>query len=311
MVRRCPADQDMLKTFLLSSAYTLLLIAPAFSDETAHSERAASFGIVTKEYQSQGWLVQETNTFRVVCLPNLVEARRLPEACEALRRQLQETWFGAVANDWSPRCEIVVHPTVAGYVRELGAGSRQSSGCATVEIEKGRVLKRRIDLRADADDWLISALPHELTHVILAEKFADKQIPRWADEGMAILTEPVGRQAIRRTAMQRAMARTPQFNAAELMALREYPAGDRRDAFYGQSASLVAYLIERDSPARFLEFLQIGQKQGFERALSEVYAIRSLAELDSRWRPQLLDRGQSAELFASRIARITSGKQLD
>jgi len=301
----------MFRNYLLASASTLLLIAPAFSSEKPGRADVASVGTVTREYQKQGWLIQETDTFRVVCLPNLAEARRLPQACEALRRQLQETWFGAVGKVWSPRCEIVVHPTVAGYVRELGAGSRQSSGCATVEIEKGVVLKRRIDLRADADDWLISALPHELTHVILAEKFADKQIPRWADEGMAILTEPVARQAVRRTAMQRAVARTQQFSAAELMALRDYPAGDRRDAFYGQSASLVAYLIERDSPARFLEFLQLGQNQGFERALADVYAIRSLAELDTRWRPQLLDRGQSAELFASRIARITSGKLLD
>lgn len=178
-------------------------------------------------------------------------------------------------------------------------------------MERGRVVKRRIDLRADADDWLYSALPHELTHVILAEKFADRQIPRWADEGMAILTEPVARQAIRRTAMQRAGAKTSHYGAAELMSIRDYPQGDRRDAFYGQSASLVAYLIERDSPARFLDFVQLGQKQGFERALADVYGIRSLAELDGSWQPQLLEPGQSAELFASRIARITRGTQID
>lgn len=256
-------------------------------------------------------MVQETETFRVFCLPNLPEAKRLPEACEALRRQLQETWIGTAGHAWSPRCDIVVHSRVAGYVRQLGAGSQQSSGCATIDVERGQVVKRRIDLRADADDWLISALPHELTHVILADKFADRQIPRWADEGIAILAEPVSRQAIRRAAMQRAVTRAGRFGAAELLSLREYPASDRRDAFYGQSASLVAYLIERDSPARFLEFLQLGQKQGFEPALVEVYQIRSLAELDARWRPQLLDQGQSAELFASRIARITTGKLLD
>ena len=301
----------MLRNFLLASACIWVPIASIHGEEKPSSARAESFGTATKAYQSQGWLVQESDTFRVFCLPNLAEAQRLPEACEALRRQLQETWFGAAAHDWSPRCDIVVHPTVAGYVRELGAGSRQSSGCATVDVERGQVVKRRIDLRADADDWLISALPHELTHVILAEKFADKQIPRWADEGMAILTEPVTRQAIRRAAMQRAVTRTTRYGAEELMSIREYPQGDRRDAFYGQSASLVAYLIERDSPARFLEFLQLGQKQGFERALTDVYRIRSLAELDARWRPQLLDRGQSAELFASRIARITTGKQID
>lgn len=301
----------MLRNLLLASASILLLIAPAYCAEEPGSARAEPSGIVTKEYQSNGWLVQESDTFRVFCLPKLAEAKRLPEACEALRRQLQETWFGDAANDWSPRCDIIVHPTVAGYVRELGAGSRNSSGCATVDVERGQVVKRRIDLRADADDWLISALPHELTHVILAEKFADKQIPRWADEGMAILTEPVIRQTIRRTAMQRAVTRTPPYGAAELMSIREYPQGARRDAFYGQSASLVAYLIERDSPARFLEFLQLGQKLGIERALTDVYGIRSLAELDTRWRPQLLDRGQSAELFASRIARITGGGQID
>jgi hypothetical protein len=111
--------------------------------------------------------------------------------------------------------------------------------------------------------------------------------------------------------MQRALARAPRYAAAELLALRDYPTGDRRDAFYGQSASLVAYLIERESPAKFIEFLQLGQKQGFEAALTEVYQIRSLAELDARWRPQLLDRGQAAELFAARIARITAGRQID
>ncbi len=301
----------MLRKSLITFAVTVLLIAPAYGDEKPVSAKAAITAVVTKEYQLQGWLIQETENFRIVCLPNLAEAKRLPEACEALRCQLQETWFGAVGESWSPRCEIVVHGSVAGYVRELGAGSRQSSGCATIDMERGRVVKRRVDLRADADDWLNSALPHELTHVILADKFAERQIPRWADEGIAILAEPVARQSVRRTAMQRAVTRTAQFSVAELVSLREYPAGDRRDAFYGQSASLVAYLIEHDSPAKFLEFLQLGQQQGFERAVAEVYGIRSLAELDARWRPQLLDRGQSAELFASRIARITSGKLMD
>jgi hypothetical protein len=85
----------------------------------------------------------------------------------------------------------------------------------------------------------------------------------------------------------------------------------QRDAFYGQSASLVAFLIERDSPERFLEFVELSQKQGVEGAVKEVYGLRSLAELDIRWRPQILDRGQSAELFAARISRITAGRYLD
>ena len=288
----------------ISLACSCLLLGQAHAGEPPRKVVAAS----RAPYVSQGWLVQESASFRVVCRADLPDARRLPEACEALRCQLQETWLGAESEAWSPRCEVVVHPTVDGYVRQVGAASRQSSGCATVDVERGQVIKRRVDLRADAADWLVAALPHELTHVVLAEKFTRRQIPRWADEGMAILSEPVARQATRRKAMQQALSRTARYSAPELLALAEYPVGDRRDAFYGQSASLVAYLIERDSPARFLEFLQIGQKSGFEQALADVYRIKSSADLDVRWRPQLLDRGQSAELFAARIAVITSGK---
>jgi hypothetical protein len=292
----------------LSAAVVLVLpLVAQGAEQTDQSGKAC----VTRTYETKGWFVQETASFRVICRTNAADAGRLPQACEALRRQLQTTWFGAVTDEWSPRCEIVVHPAVAGYVKQLGPGSEQSSGCATIDIEKGLVVRRRIDLRVDADDWLVSALPHEMTHVILADKFATKQIPRWADEGMAILSEPEARQAMRRSAMQRALTRVPRYAAGELLALREYPTGVRRDAFYGQCPSLVAFLLERESPAKFIEFLQLGQKQGFESALTDVYQIRSVADLDARWHPQLLDRGQSVELFAARIAKITAGQQID
>lgn len=301
----------MIRSSLWLVPVLLCCVATAKAAERAAPTSRAAAGEVTRTYETQGWLVQESASFRVFCRTDFRDAKRLPAACEALRRQLQETWLGESGSDWSPRCDIVLHAGVAGYVRELGPGSQQSSGCATIDIEKGRVVKRRVDLRADADDWMSTSLPHELTHVVLADRFADRQIPRWADEGMAILSEPVTRQAVRRSAMQRALTRAPRYAAGDLLALRDYPAGDRRDMFYGQSASLVAYLIERDSPAEFLEFLQIGQRQGFERALTDVYGIRTTADLDARWRPQLLDQGQSAELFAARIAKITAGQQID
>jgi hypothetical protein len=301
----------MIQLFVSIAIVGPCCVAAAKAAEQPASSAAPASSEVVRVFETQGWLVQESASFRVICRKDFADARRLPEACEALRRQLQETWFGEAAESWSPRCEIVLHPGVAGYVRELGQGSQESSGCATIDIEKGRVIKRRVDLRADAADWMFSALPHELTHVVLADKFATKQIPRWADEGMAILSEPASRQATRRSAMQRALAKAPRYAAGELLALHDYPAGDRRDAFYGQSASLVAYLIERDSPAKFLEFLQLGQRQGFEQALTNIYGIHTTAALDARWRPQIYDRGPSAELFAARIAKITSGRQVD
>lgn len=303
-----------MRQFILQFISLLVLTRPVYAEDLSPSPATKPLTAkpsTAKTYQSSGWLVQETPSFRVFCSPNLPEAKRLPEACEALRLQLHETWLGGDADHWSPRCDIVVHSTVAAYVRELGPESRQSSGCATLDIKLGKIVKRRVDLRADAADWLTTALPHELTHVVLAAHFSDRQVPRWADEGIAILAEPATKQAARRVAMQKALARTSRFAAGDLMSQREYPTGERRDAFYGQSASLVAFLIERDSPEKFLDFLHAGQRLGFEQALVDVYQIKSLADLDARWRPQLLDHGPSAELFASRISKITAGSQID
>ena len=36
----------------------------------------------------------------------------------------------------------------------------------------------------------IGVLPHEATHVVFAGRFGDRMLPHWADEGMAVLSEP-------------------------------------------------------------------------------------------------------------------------
>jgi hypothetical protein len=255
--------------------------------------------------------VQETANFRIWSPATFKEAAKLPTACEELRRHLCETWLDGVGDDWSPKCDVIVHSTVTEYVQVLGAGSEQSSGCATIEVEPGRVTKRRIDLRCDAADCFNCSLPHELTHVVVAERFTHTRLPRWADEGMAILAEPLAKQQRRRAALERSLSRARPFSAAELTGLADYPAAQRRDAFYGQSASLVAYLIERESPAKFLEFVERSSRESPETALSKVYGLATLRELDRHWRSRLLTPGHSAELLAKNVGRITALGTID
>jgi hypothetical protein len=255
--------------------------------------------------------VQETANFRIHCVPELKRADRLPAVCEQLRDRLQETWLGRTTGPWSAKCDVVVHPTVREYARQLGPGSEQSSGCATLEIEPDRVVGRRIDLRSDAVDCFDCALPHELTHVVVAEKFTRRRIPRWADEGMAILAEPRRKQDHRRRALESSLRVGPLYAAAQLTALDDYPQPERRDIFYGQSASLVAYLLERESPAKFIEFAELSTQIGGEQALSRVYGMRSWRELDSAWRSRLLVPGESAELLAADLKRIVTGGAMD
>lgn len=293
-----------------------LVIALAFWAEAVCAEEHAAANaprksVVLKSYRHGRWLVQETKNFRVICLPDAKDVAKFPEVCEALRSQLQQAWFGKsllekFSANWSPRCDIVLYPTVAEYSRVLGPGSEQSSGCASLEMEKGRIVSRRVDLRADASDWLTASLPHELTHVVIADRFSRKQLPRWADEGMSILAEPEQKRARRYRELQNALAQRAVYQAADLVKIQTYPTAPYRDAFYGQSASLVAHLAEQGTPEKFLEFVELAMEQGYDHAVKEIYGIRSMAALQAQWQPRLYAREQPPVLLADGITQITS-----
>jgi hypothetical protein len=140
----------------------------------------------------------------------------------------------------------------------------------------------------------------------VAERFTQRRIPRWADEGMAILAEPAEKQERRRVALRQSLGGNQAFSARELSVLREYPAPARRDLFYGQSASLVAYLIERESPAKFLEFVELSTQGSPDQALAKVYGVARWDELENDWRARMLAPGASAELLAAAVGKITA-----
>ena len=54
----------------------------------------------------------------------------------------------------------------------------------------GRIVSRRIDLHCDDPNAFVGVLPHETTHAVLAGRFGPGRLPHWADEGMAVLSEP-------------------------------------------------------------------------------------------------------------------------
>jgi len=225
-----------------------------------------------------------TRDFQICCCGSNVDPQPVAETCERLRRQLRQIWFQADDDcTWSPRCQVVVHPTLESYVRQLGPGSEGTSGCSSIELDSGRVVVRRIDLRADAEGWLTESLPHELTHVVLADRFSSRRIPRWADEGLAILAESVEKQQLRERTWLAESRAGMQFNARDLFAVDAPPPSNRHNAFYGQSASLVRFLIEQGTPGRFMGFVEATQQHGSVKALQETYGFDSVEHLQQLW----------------------------
>src|ERR1019366_6982247 len=145
------------------------------------------------------------------------------------------------------------------------------------------VVSRRIDVHFDDPNMLVGVLPHETTHVVLADGY-NRPLPHWADEGMAVLSEP-------RERVERHLHNLPQhrsnnelFAVAELMPMDQYPDDGRRiGAFYAESVSLVEFLSKEKGEPVFIQFMRDGLQSGYEQALKKYYDIHSFDELQQRW----------------------------
>jgi hypothetical protein len=243
--------------------------------------------------EAKGWAVAETANFRVFHMQGKEFAEKVARGAEAARVTAARKWFGEVPPAWKPRCDIYLHLTRDDYSKATGQPP-DCPGHSTIANDKSdpeRVATRRIDLHVDDLNLLVGVLPHETTHVVLAGRFP-KPLPRWADEGMAVLSEP-------RDRVERHLRNLPQhqrdrqlFAIADLIQFDEYPEGRYIGSFYAQSVSLVDYLVNLKGAQAFTQFVRDGMRNGYEAALQQHYGLRSFAELQRRWQTATLSVAQ-------------------
>ena len=243
--------------------------------------------VVTRTFREGNWQVAETANFRLYCRSEGV-ARQSAEQAESLRSELSTKWFGTAADKpWVPRCLVVVHASRRSYTLSAGPGSDQTVGASAVSFDAGRITSRRIDLLANDQSALNYAFPHELTHVLLRDRFSSGNLPRWADEGMAMMADTAEKQSRHLQDLRNAIAKSTEFSAADLLTTREYPRSGRRQAFYGQSIFLTQFLVAQKTPQHFVAFLERANAVGYDNALRECYGIDGMARLDRQWRSEL------------------------
>lgn len=83
---------------------------------------------------------------------------------------------GLAYETWKPRRRVVLHASKRSYLDAAGRGARSASGSSLVDHMDGRIVSRRIDLVVD-NRQRTTALPHELTQVVLADEFDFRQPP--------------------------------------------------------------------------------------------------------------------------------------
>ncbi|MFM7290124.1 MAG: hypothetical protein ACKO6B_02695 [Planctomycetia bacterium] len=211
--------------------------------------------------------------------------RLIREHAESMRRDLFAKLLGdADPAPWRARCEIRVHTTAEAFAAAVGGPPADARGATSLEFSGDEVVLRRIDVMGDGAEVVPDAVNHELTHVVLADHFVHAAPPRWADEGLALLFDSIEKQRGHEVDFQEARRRGLSWSAAELVAMEDYPAdGSRTRVFYGQSASLVRWMIGRRDAATFIRFLDDLPAVGMEAALDRHYAVGSLDSVSSAW----------------------------
>jgi len=227
------------------------------------------------------WQVHETPNFRIFhCDARLAQAAG--EAAESARADQAKRWGSpALQRPWVPRCEIHLYPTGKAFAQATGQ-PENSPGFSTMVSNGNRVTARRTSLRADHRQLLTAILPHEVTHVVLADLFTIQQIPRWADEGLAVLAEPNAEQNLRAAELQEPLETGRLIEMNKLMSM-DYPEATDWSLYYAQSVSLTRFLVEQGTPEQFLQFVRDLHGTGIEPALRSAYRIGGFAELKERW----------------------------
>ena len=244
----------------------------------------------------EGWQVTETRYFLVFHNQNREQIEQVAAIAEKTRRDMYRKWFGTDGIDWAPKCELILHPTGNDYSRMTGE-SGASPGHSRVERDPSgqRIVGRRMDLRCDNASMLDAVLPHETTHIVLAGMFDNHHVPRWADEGIAVLTEPSFKIDQHRRNLERSQQEGLLFEVQELMQLDDYPRSRRIGAFYAQSVCLVEFMTELRGPQVFTAFVRDGLREGYDEALRKHYDM-DMNELQQRWQQRL---GQANRLASA------------
>lgn len=228
------------------------------------------------------WTTIETANFRIFTQGvSLDEAMALGEACEKCLLRLNQVWLPHIATGtWQPKCVVVCHRTPESFDQAVGNVAAGTWGRTLARRCDGHVVERRIDVCTPTLRRLVETLPHELTHVILADHFPREAVPRWLDEGAAVMAEPSAKKSERASAHALQSGEGPVFRSAELLLAESYPTGTRRELFYAESHQLICLLLAQGDAARLTAFAKSAVHMGYEAALREHYGLQSLAHLD-------------------------------
>lgn len=232
--------------------------------------RALRIGIFLSALTSMG-ATRSTPNF-VVHAPTPEIAAQIAEAAEFYRKELAEDWLGHELPNWNQPCPIKVK------VGQIGAG-----GVTSFKFDRGHVFDWNMSVQGSLERILDSVLPHEVSHTIFACHFR-RPLPRWADEGAATLVEHESERRRQVRLVQQVLNTSRRIPLRNLLAIKEYPQDMQRVlTLYAEGYSLAEFLVQQGGRKRYLEFLDLAHRKGWDHSIQRFYGDDSIGSLERRW----------------------------
>ena len=211
----------------------------ALYDATPTRRREGAWAIALPKV----WKKLSTAHFDVYARSDLV-ARYVGDALEFHFSGLSE-WLAVEIDDkWTPRCEIRVYAGLEPF-HSATKTTGTTRAVSRTRVQGAKVLARTISV-FQSDPWLLSStLPHELTHILLAEALrgavadGDATVPPVVlDEGLAVQAEPPARRL-----QFRRLLETQAPNPLNLMRVDRL--NGEQPSFYARSGAFAGFVLHR------------------------------------------------------------------
>ena len=226
------------------------------------------------------WSILDGNGFRIWHTDRELAGRVLAQAEES-KATITRAWFPNELDEvWKPTCDVYLCSNNRQYEFE-GRRAPNSAGQAHVVKDGSRVLRRKIVLNVGDPNLLDAILPHEVAHIVTASSVSCGRIPVWADEGIAMLNEPLRQQLTYQNEIRDYLSRVGTVNFSDLLTLDPFLQCPLARENYTISFGLSCYLTERNGPNAFLRFLNELPESNPLSALNKIYGISSFEELDT------------------------------
>jgi RNA polymerase sigma factor (sigma-70 family) len=240
-----------------------------------------------------GWSISDEAFPCLIVASNATVARIVHREAKYQYESLSKLWFGTVEK---PSFSLLIQATTTGT----------PDGRTTIRYDEdyNRLKDARVTLSGTLEPMLCNMLPCEMAHVVLAARVGHK-LPKWADDGLALTATSPEHQAGADAAIRQLLNNGKGYKFSVLFGKKDVTMEDW-PVFVTQSTSVVRFLLsaaprkeipvisrtpyvnrlfatETDGSKELIRFVQVGSKDGWDKAAAAMYGVETADHLQDLW----------------------------